>query len=82
MAKLSKKEEILRLFTAESSQDEAFFKKELDDLENEAYLRGYQEATMASYQQIISRKDKEILRLNLVVEKIKTRLDHLEDAKK
>lgn len=82
MAKRSKKEEFLDHFTPESSQDEIIFKKELDDLESEAYLRGYQEATMASYQQIISRKDKEILRLTLLVEKIMTRLDHLENTKK
>lgn len=80
--KRSKKEEILDRFTAESSKEEVLFRKDIEDLETEAYLRGYREATMASCQQIISRKDKEILRLNLVVEKIMSRLDQIESRKK
>ena len=78
MAKRSMKEEFLARFTVESSNDETLFRKEINDIENEAYLRGYREAIIASHQQTVARKDKDILRLYLQVEKIIFRLDQLE----
>lgn len=81
MAKRSKKEEFLNHFIPETSQDEMVFRKELDDLENEAYIRGYRDAIVISSQQIISRQDKEIQHLRLMVDRMALRLDLLEKSK-